>query len=53
MKMKDESIENVYIVVIGKVNGYSLYGVNEVDVINKVSYNLYLKLVERSNEKYN
>lgn len=53
MKMKDESIENAYIVAIGKVNGHSLHGVNEADVTNKASYNSYLKLVERSNEKHN
>lgn len=53
MKLKDESIENAYIIAIGKVNGHPLHGVNEADVTNKASYNSYLKLVERSNDKHN
>lgn len=47
---KDESIQNSYVNIIGKVNNHKMHGVNSATITNKVSYNAYLKLVERSNK---
>jgi hypothetical protein len=53
MKMKDESIESAYSTAVGRVNSHPLHGVSQSDAQNKASYNSYLKLVERSDEKRN
>ncbi|MEP6929245.1 MAG: hypothetical protein ABI850_04500 [Flavobacterium sp.] len=51
MIRKDEGFENDYVMALGRVNKHKMHGVNEQDVTNKVSYNSYLKLVERKNKK--
>lgn len=48
MKNKDESLENAYVMAIGRVNSHKLHGVNEADITDKTAYKSYLKLVERS-----
>ncbi|MBF4470625.1 TonB-dependent receptor [Flavobacterium sp. HJJ] len=48
---KDEDIENDYVMALGRVNKHKMHGVNEQDVTDKISYNSYLKLVERKNKK--
>ena len=50
MLRKDESIQNSYVNAIGKVNNHKMHGVNSDAVTDKISYNAYLKLVERSNK---
>ncbi|MCV9926828.1 hypothetical protein OIU83_04165 [Flavobacterium sp. LS1R49] len=50
MIRKDESIERSYKDAIGKVNNHKMHGVNSSEVTDKISYNTYLKLVERSNK---
>lgn len=49
MKNKDESLENAYVMAIGRVNSHKLHGVNETEITDKTAYKSYLKLVERSN----
>jgi hypothetical protein len=51
MIRKDEGFENDYVMALGRVNKHKMHGVNEKDVTDKVSYNSYLKLVERKNKK--
>lgn len=51
MIRKDEGIENDYVMALGRVNKHKMHGVNEQDVTDKISYNSYLKLVERKNKK--
>lgn len=46
---KDQNIEQVYTTAIGRVNTDKMYGINSEDAKDKVAYNKYLKLVERSN----
>lgn len=53
MKQRDESLENVYVAALGRVNGHPMHGVKEADVTNRTSYNSYLKLVERSDNSRN
>jgi hypothetical protein len=36
---------------LGRVNKHKMHGVDEKDVTDKVSYNSYLKLVDRKNKK--
>jgi hypothetical protein len=50
MIAKDESLENTYVNARAKVNKHKLHGSNAADVADKISYNSYLKLVERSNK---
>ncbi|MEP7094297.1 MAG: hypothetical protein ABI793_09580 [Flavobacterium sp.] len=51
MIRKDEGLENDYVMALGRVNKHKMHGVNEQDVTDKISYNSYLKLVERKNKK--
>lgn len=51
MIRKDEGVENDYVMALGRVNKHKMHGVNEQDVTDKISYNSYLKLVERKNKK--
>lgn len=51
MIREDEGIENDYVMALGRVNKHKMHGVNEQDVTDKISYNSYLKLVERKNKK--
>lgn len=51
MIRKDEIFENGYVIALGAVNKHKMHGVDENDVTNKVSYNSYLKLVDRKNKK--
>ncbi|KAF2329152.1 hypothetical protein [Flavobacterium nitrogenifigens] len=46
---KDQNIEQVYTTAIGRVNTDKMHGINSEDAKDKVAYNKYLKLVERSN----
>ncbi|WP_131474503.1 hypothetical protein [Flavobacterium sp. KMS] len=50
MIQKDENIERSYTDAIGKVNNHKMHGVNSNEITDKISYNAYLKLVERSNK---
>ncbi|WP_281321919.1 hypothetical protein [Flavobacterium aestivum] len=45
---KDESFEKAYTTAISRVNSHKLHGKNASEVTDKISYNSYLKLVERS-----
>ncbi|MBF4463900.1 hypothetical protein [Flavobacterium sp. LC2016-12] len=45
---KDESIEQVYVAAIGRVNTDKMHGVSIEDAKDKVAYNRYMKLVVRS-----
>ena len=49
MASKDESLENNYLLAVGRVNNHPLNGKEEADVSDKTAYKSYLKLVERSN----
>lgn len=51
MIRKDEGFENDYVMALGRVNKHKMHGLNGQDVTNKISYNSYLKLVERKNKK--
>lgn len=51
MIRKDEDFENDYAMALGRVNKHKMHGINEQDVTDKISYNSYLKLVERKNKK--
>ncbi|CAA9196000.1 hypothetical protein [Flavobacterium collinsii] len=51
MIRKDEGFENDYVMALGRVNKHKMHGLNEQDVTNRISYNSYLKLVERKNKK--
>lgn len=51
MIRKDEGFENDYAIALGRVNKHKMHGVNEQDATDKISYNSYLKLVERKNKK--
>lgn len=51
MARKDEGYENDYVMALGRVNKHKMHGVDEKDVTDKVSYNSYLKLVDRKNKK--
>jgi hypothetical protein len=51
MLRKDEVFENAYVTALGAVNKHKMHDVAEKDVTNKVSYNSYLKLVDRKNKK--
>jgi len=45
---KDESFEKAYTTAISRVNSHKLHGANPSEITDKVGYNSYLKLVERS-----
>jgi hypothetical protein len=45
---KDESLENSYVIALGRVNSHPLNGKNETEITDKTAYKSYLKLVERS-----
>jgi hypothetical protein len=47
---KDENFEKTYITAISRVNAHKLHGVNPSEVTDKIGYNSYLKLVERSDK---
>jgi hypothetical protein len=47
---KDVSYEKAYTTAISRVNVHKLHGVNPSDVTDKIGYNSYLKLVERSDK---
>jgi len=47
---KDESFEKVYTTAISRVNSHKLHGVNPSEITDKIGYNSYLKLVERSDK---
>lgn len=47
---KDESFEKAYTTAISRVNSHKLHGVNAGEATDKVDYNSYLKLVERSDK---
>jgi len=47
----DERFENDYVIAQARVNKHKLHGVRKQDITNKTSYNSYLKLVERKDEK--
>lgn len=51
MIRKDEGFESNYVIVLGRVNKHKLHGVKERNITDKISYNSYLKLVERKNKK--
>ncbi len=51
MIRKDEGFENDYVMALGRVDKHKMHGLNGQDVTNKISYNSYLKLVERKNKK--
>ncbi|WP_286968492.1 hypothetical protein [Flavobacterium sp. UBA4854] len=51
MVRKDEGYENDYVMALGRVNKHKMHGVDAKDVTDKVSYNSYLKLVDRKNKK--
>nr|WP_315238675.1 hypothetical protein [uncultured Flavobacterium sp.] len=51
MIREDEGVENDYVMALGRVNKHKMHGVNEQDATDKISYNSYLKLVERKNKK--
>lgn len=47
---KDESFEKAYTTAISRVNVHKLHGVNPSEITDKIGYNSYLKLVERSDK---
>ncbi|MBO9585417.1 MAG: hypothetical protein J7574_14735 [Flavobacterium sp.] len=47
---KDENIEKVYVTAIGRVNTDKMHGISSEEAKDKVAYNKYLKLVERSKQ---
>ncbi|PZX93028.1 hypothetical protein DOS84_11705 [Flavobacterium aquariorum] len=47
---KDESFEKAYTTAISRVNSHKLHGVNPSEITDKVGYNSYLKLIERSDK---
>lgn len=47
---KDESFESAYATAISRVNSHKLHGKNASEITDKISYNSYQKLVERSNK---
>jgi hypothetical protein len=47
---KDESFEKAYTTAISRVNSHKLHGKNASEITDKISYNSYLKLVERSDK---
>ena len=47
---KDENFEKTYITAISRVNSHKLHGKNASEITDKISYNSYLKLVERSDK---
>lgn len=46
---KDESLENSYVIAVGRVNSHPLNGKTEAEVTDKTAYKSYSRLVERSN----
>lgn len=47
---KDESYEKAYTTAISRVNSHKLHVVNPTEITDKVGYNSYLKLVQRSDK---
>lgn len=47
---KDENFEKAYTTAISRVNAHKLHGKNASEVTDKIGYNSYLKLVERSDK---
>ncbi|TRX33236.1 hypothetical protein FNW52_15875 [Flavobacterium sp. ZT3R18] len=46
----DESCEKAYTTAISRVNSHQLHGKNANEITDKISYNSYLKLVEKSDK---
>jgi len=45
---KDESLENAYVIALGRVNSHPLNGKTEAEATDKTAYKSYSRLVERS-----
>lgn len=50
MQRNTESIENIYLLALGRVKNHKLHNTNPAEIKDKVGYKSYIKLVERASK---